>query len=221
MTKTSINSDEELTNPIYLTSQENFVRWYSSIYSKIPSGSTKIILDVGCGPGYGLNHLVERNRIVYGLDITEERLKNKNLKKYFIKADAHHLPFKNESVDVIICFELVEHLNFPTKFLEEATRTLKTKGMFFITTPTPNSPWGANFPNHVNVWERKVWISKLKELGFNVKVITYIYPRFLGRSDISSTLLKLLDATVGRAIGYWKKYVKVTSTKLVCVKTEK
>jgi len=188
-----------------------------SIVDKIPLRFDKIILDVSCGFGSVLSYLLKKGRTVYGLDITSQYLEKEELKEYFIKADAHHLPFKDDSLDAIFCFEVVEHLNMPDKFLKEAKRTLKVKGIFLITTPTPTSHQlpKAGYTQHISVRERNAWVSKLKELGFKVNIITHTYPVGTSLPSIFSTIL---TQTVGRAIGYWKRYADVTSTKLLCTK---
>jgi len=43
--------------------------------------------------------------------------------------DAHNLPFRDNSLDVVLAFELVEHLKEPRRALKEIKRTLKKKGI--------------------------------------------------------------------------------------------
>jgi len=52
-----------------------------------------------------------------------------------IVGDAHLIPFKDNSFDVILSGEIIEHLLNPLKFIREAKRVLKPQGVFIITTP--------------------------------------------------------------------------------------
>ena len=52
-----------------------------------------------------------------------------------IVADAHQLPFKNESVDAVIAEHLLEHLSDPDKAVAEVKRILKPNGLIYILTP--------------------------------------------------------------------------------------
>ena len=50
-------------------------------------------------------------------------------------ADAHFLPFKDESFSQVVCTEVLEHLESPIQALREIKRVLKKKGVVFITVP--------------------------------------------------------------------------------------
>ena len=70
----------------------------------------------------------------------------KNVKKYIrldkfdhngkpdIVADATKIPLKNNSVDSVVCFQLLEHLPNPEKAINEIYRILKPKGTCLLTT---------------------------------------------------------------------------------------
>lgn len=52
-------------------------------------------------------------------------------------ADAHNLPFKSNVFEKIYCSELLEHLDDPSKALEEINRVLHTNGVALIDFPKP------------------------------------------------------------------------------------
>lgn len=52
-----------------------------------------------------------------------------------VVADAHLLPFKDESVDAVIAEHLLEHLSEPGKAVAEIKRILKPGGLIYILTP--------------------------------------------------------------------------------------
>jgi len=77
---------------------------------------------------------------VVGADISKEAIsyaKNKYISKnlHFIISNAEKLPFKDRNFDIILGFEMIEHLTNPQKFIEEAYRVLKKGGLLIISTP--------------------------------------------------------------------------------------
>lgn len=75
-----------------------------------------------------MSYLCGNGRDTYGLDINADSLQHRNMRSYFVCGDAHNLPFRDNSLDVVLAFELVEHLEEPEKALEEIRRTLKRNG---------------------------------------------------------------------------------------------
>jgi len=79
-------------------------------------------------------------RDVVAIDISKDALRygsrryqEKNL--HFVRADAFHLPLRDCSFEVVICFEIIEHLKDCTKFLSECKRVPKNQNLFIISTP--------------------------------------------------------------------------------------
>jgi uncharacterized protein (TIRG00374 family) len=106
-----------------------------------------LILDIGCGSGVQLRALeVAKPKLLIGTDVNRNALvyaKNKNIpQSEFIIADAQNLPFKSETVNKIICAEIIEHLNEPEQMIAETQRVLKNGGSIVITTPNELSIWG-------------------------------------------------------------------------------
>ena len=101
----------------------------------------KVVLDVACGRGYGTALLSKSGaRRVVGVDISEKALDYAREYSFhrginFIQAEASRLPFKQESFQVIVSFETLEHLSESDKFLSEAVRSLSKSGLFILSTP--------------------------------------------------------------------------------------
>jgi 2-polyprenyl-3-methyl-5-hydroxy-6-metoxy-1,4-benzoquinol methylase len=103
----------------------------------------KIVLDIACGSGYGTNYLLENGaERVFGIDISEEtisyckeRYKKDNIE--FIQGDVAEIRMANNSVDAIVSFETIEHVdeNSQLQFLREIKRVLKSDGILIISTP--------------------------------------------------------------------------------------
>ena len=101
----------------------------------------KIILDAGCGSGYGANYLRERGaKTVTGGDASEEAIEyaTKHYQKdglEFRLLDVQSLPFSDKYFDVIVSFETIEHLPRIDDFLSECRRVLHDDGMLICSTP--------------------------------------------------------------------------------------
>ncbi len=103
----------------------------------------KIVLDVACGSGYGCYILSKYGKAkrVIGIDISENSLQYAK-EKYslpniiFKKDDAEILDsIKDKSIDIVVSFELIEHLKNQDKFLTQIKRVIKDKGIFIVSTP--------------------------------------------------------------------------------------
>lgn len=123
-------------------------RWYKLIFDMIKlagltfSSEKTTFLEVGCGVG-GLCIWASREcKDVTGLDVVKSGLKlgnvlSKTLKSNvsFTAGDARSLPFKDESYDVVICTETLEHIPNYRKAFEELVRVAKKSGYIIITVP--------------------------------------------------------------------------------------
>jgi ubiquinone/menaquinone biosynthesis C-methylase UbiE len=88
------------------------------------------VLDVGCGE-QPLRTIIERRGGVYvGVDIEQNSSGSLSL-----VASATNLPVHDESYDVIICSEVLEHVHMPGQVLRELARVVKPAGHLIITTP--------------------------------------------------------------------------------------
>jgi ubiquinone/menaquinone biosynthesis C-methylase UbiE len=108
------------------------------IRERLRSGLT--VLDVGCGRGGVLEQLGEAVSMPMGLDpdpvsLREHRLPN--LARAAGKADA--LPLRDNSVDIVTCSWVLEHLTDPGSVFREIRRVLRPGGAFVFLTPNARS----------------------------------------------------------------------------------
>ncbi|EKD26736.1 MAG: type 11 methyltransferase [uncultured bacterium] len=97
------------------------------------------MLDVGCGLGY-LTSVLGKDYFSAGVDFDLHSLqinKNNGLQN-MTQSDVINLPFKNNTFDVIICSEVLEHLKDgdDLNLLKELSRVLSEKGIILITVPS-------------------------------------------------------------------------------------
>jgi len=94
------------------------------------------VLDIGCAKGEQLRSYVKYGKKGYGLDILNLRKITKNEENIqFIQGDALNLPFKDESFDLVVATEIIEHLPDHYTFLREIHRVLVPGGHLVISTP--------------------------------------------------------------------------------------
>ena len=113
----------------------------------------KVVLDVGSGVGYGSKILAEKAGAVLAVDVSEEavryareRYARENIE--LVVGDCHELPLASDSVDVVVSFELIEHLQGQQAHLLEVSRVLKPDGLTVIS--TPNRVFYSQESNQVN-----------------------------------------------------------------------
>jgi len=95
------------------------------------------VLDVGCGQ----SHIGKFFNDYTGVEISLPALKlavENNPKKHYLRADGLHLPFKNGSFDLVICSDVIEHIEDKDRILKELTRL--SKRYILITTPPKGTP---------------------------------------------------------------------------------
>lgn len=114
-----------------------------------PYGRGKLVLDLGCSTGYGAECLATRGASFVVAGDREREALFYAKKRYpsgkiaFLNVDALALPFKDRSFDVVVCFEVIEHLAAAEPLLSECHRVLKEAGLFICSTPNKavSIPW--------------------------------------------------------------------------------
>jgi ubiquinone/menaquinone biosynthesis C-methylase UbiE len=99
------------------------------------------ILDLGCGTGYGSYYLRQKGaRFVLGTDIDSEAVEYacshyQALNLGYVQSNALQLPLCQKSFDVVVSFEVLEHLQAATTYLAEISRVLTDEGWLIGSTP--------------------------------------------------------------------------------------
>jgi len=104
--------------------------------------SSPKVMDVGCGEGYitqKIKELIPKAHI-FGIDNSDIAIKTAN-KKFaginFAVGDVMNLPHAHGWFDIVVCNNLIEHVNDPVKMLLEINKKLKKGGFLIISTPSP------------------------------------------------------------------------------------
>ena len=97
------------------------------------------ILDAGCGEGF-ITDLLARNVELIGLEYTREAIdiaKAANQEIYFVQGDIYAIPFEKNEFDLVLCTEVLEHLERPDRALRELTRVASHTILLTV----PSEPW--------------------------------------------------------------------------------
>lgn len=119
---------------------DNRYKW--TIERFLPSCKGKRILEVGCGSGRLLRLLQATNDVV-GVDASEDGIAactSRNIEGHCMDSSSEPLPFADDSFDLVICLETIEHLTSPYYALMEMRRVLRTEGKLICSVPNPI--WG-------------------------------------------------------------------------------
>lgn len=97
------------------------------------------VLDAGCGAGYGSAELGAQASVV-GIDVAKEAVANARAEYgrsniCFTQASCDTIPFADASFDLVVAFEVIEHLERWQDLLREACRVLKPTGLLVVSTP--------------------------------------------------------------------------------------
>lgn len=94
-----------------------------------------VVLEAGCGEGYGADLLAVRARLVVGLDY--DQLTAAHVAKAYpsvrtLRGNLAALPLRSNSVDVVANLQVIEHLWDQERFLRECRRVLRPGGVLLV-----------------------------------------------------------------------------------------
>ena len=200
----------ENDHPIALLRAENALRkdW---VASQIDPNQN--ILDIGCGAGFLTNFLAEKGHVVTGVDLSETsldiaRLHDQTHSVEYIKASAYHLPFEKTKFDIVCATDVLEHLEYPERLIQEASRVLRPGGYFFFHTfnrtlasyviVIKGVDWFVrNAPKNMHVYSLFIKPKELEKMcysnGFNIESLRGFRPKILTKSFFRLLLTKKIS----------------------------
>lgn len=108
-------------------------KWETFFDEKIKEiAKEKTVIDIGGGRGF-IKELARYKK--YFTNCGYKSLDFDPETKPDILADAHQLPFKNNSIDAVICKAVLEHVQEPQKVIDEIHRILRSGGKCFVYVP--------------------------------------------------------------------------------------
>jgi ubiquinone/menaquinone biosynthesis C-methylase UbiE len=160
--------------------------------SKIIDKTGGSILDIGSNDGTFSKVILDKSEAssLVGIDVVKKTVDwankhwQKNGKMRFMIADAHKLPFKSQTFDLVFALEVLEHVFDPHLVLSEVKRVLKNNGYAIFLVPSDNLLFQAiwfvwlKFYPRGKIWRethiqtyRNNYLTKIsKEVGFKIVV---------------------------------------------------
>ncbi|MTD58379.1 class I SAM-dependent methyltransferase [Amycolatopsis pithecellobii] len=155
-----------------------FRRHEAAYLALLPQCAGAIVLEAGCGEGYGAALIARRAAHVLALDYDEPTVRHV-ARRYpelsVVQGNLAFLPLGSSTVDVVANFQVIEHLWDQAGFLAECRRVLRPGGRLIVTTPnrltfTPDSDTPLN-PYHTRELAPSELDSLLREAGFEVELL--------------------------------------------------
>ena len=110
------------------------------------------VLDLGCGSGYGAHELASASERLIAVDRVRPDPASRRGTAHFVRADIAGLPIAPASFDLVVSFQVIEHLEDPTVYLAAMARLVRPGGTVLITTPNVVISDRVN-PFHVHEYE--------------------------------------------------------------------
>jgi SAM-dependent methyltransferase len=103
------------------------------------------LLDLGCGPGFYATAFRARGAEVIAVDNDPREVElARQAVPGALLADAGDLPLPDQSVDAVVCSNLLEHTPHPELVIAEIERVLRPGGWAYISWTNWYSPWGGH-----------------------------------------------------------------------------
>lgn len=139
------------------------------------------ILDMGCGAGYGAAEMAQTALQVTGIDIAPEAIEYARANYpipnlHFAISSAEATPFHPNNFELVVAFEVIEHLPDFRAFLNECGRLVGQQGLFIVSSPNKSyyaesrAKTGPN-PFHVHEFEPEEFVNELGRVFPNVRLL--------------------------------------------------
>lgn len=129
----------------YSYGQFNWLAFYinNKSFTQVSNLIKGIVVDLGCGEKPFKKEIQKLSESYFGVDWPSS-VHNKNETDIYSNI-SKALPFKSDSVNTVVSFQVMEHLPEPLLFLKECRRILCKNGKIILTTPFM---WGVHESPH-------------------------------------------------------------------------
>ena len=191
------------------------------------------LLDIGCGVGKFLTRAKEKTKDAAGLELNEKAVAQcrSNGLDVYNEMIGPHADSHTGYYDMVIMFQVLEHIYDVESFLKDSLRALKSGGKLVIGVPN-NEPWFQGYdkyctlnlpPHHMGLWNADVFVKtaqllqlKILDIQYDVKgsIKTYAYLRAkymarikspAGKHSLTAKLILMAYGCITLPIAIFKK----------------
>lgn len=151
-------------------------------------------LDIGCSAGFILEAAREKGFETYGVEISPHGLRHarEQLQLNVMDGYLQDIHFPEGSFDVIVMYDVLEHLPDPAKIFHEINRIMKPDGLMEIWTPnighwkarTMGKEWPHIISDHLYYFTLETLAKMLEKVGL------YIYKKRITLKDMLKVYIK-------------------------------
>jgi len=218
--------------PIWLK-EYYYAQRYNCSFRKLAARTvtpSTLVLDAGCGKRSVIGEENLRTKFTAGAEVAYEDIAVNSGVDFKVVASLDNLPFKKKVFDVIICRNVVEHLDNPKIVFREFRRIMKAGALVLVRTPNLTNPiafisailplklrtWikrnlfhdeeGDTFPTYFNCNTGARLASAFGEMGLRQKFLTYDgLMAYFNFSTIILSLIVLFERITETAKLRWLK----------------
>lgn len=223
-----ISNHPKKRNAFVIARYKNCINLISKYSTK---GPEKIkVLDAGCGDGALSYFIAKKGFNVSGVDLSHEAIesgdritKSKGLSINFKQGSVYEIPFKENTFDVVVSSEVIEHLEQVDLFLEELRRVVIPGGIIIITTPIRLTKYPVD-PEHVIEWFKEDFEDLLKKHFKKVSFLTShpvvwadLYQARYSGQMVVRLFMNIISYVYNPFLGFNKRYRSNSVQYAVCV----
>lgn len=178
------------------------------LITNLSRGRLLTVVDLGCGNGYVTARLAKLGHKVIGIDVSSDGIEI--ARQAYPNIDFRVASVYDENllaeftgvVDCVVALEVIEHLFYPRKLLEQSYRLLRPGGAIIVSTPYHGYLKNLAIAL-VNGWDRHF---EVERDGGHIK---FFSKRTLSRLALEAGFRNLRCYGVGRLRGLWKSMILV------------
>jgi len=174
-----------------------------------PGGRPREVLEAGCG---SLSHLVLDGARLTGIDLSEQQLARNDALAVKIRGDIESYPLPAAAFDLIISWDVLEHLPAPERALKNMASALRPGGLLVLAFPNRDSVKGLVTrltPHGFHVWAyRRLWGVERAGEGDRAPFRTFLRPA------IALPAMRRFAAAEGLEIVHQQAYESVMQIRL-------
>ncbi len=169
-------TDHESRNLARYATNSRLYQWHTHAFHErvvewVQRAAPASILDAGCGEGFATGFIAERvpTARIEGIDVSpgaiEYAQEHFGERVTYQVGSVYDLPYEDDSFDLVVCSEVLEHLDRPEDAVREITRvarrhvllTVPLEPYFDALNRVGRAVGVGGDPGHVNFWTRRGW----------------------------------------------------------------